>query len=188
MELEFNIDTITVLEDVTSTQDIAKALAESGGGVQSALVQARTQNAGRGRYERRWSSLEGGLYISLLLHPRKEAENILRLSVKTGEAVSKTLKQLYGIKTKIKLPNDVLAFDNGKYKKIAGILIESSSGQGGLNWLVIGVGVNLNNVLPKDLEAVSVKKIISKPVNIEEFRDNFLKNFAENYLIWQVSL
>lgn len=188
MKLDFNIDTITLLEEVTSTQDIAKTLAESGSGAQNALVQARAQNAGRGRYERRWSSSKGGLYISLLLHPHKEAQNILRLSVKTGEAVAKTLKQLYGIKTKIKLPNDVLAFHGGNYKKIAGILIESSSGQNDLNWLVIGVGVNLNNALPGKLEAISVKKIISKPVNIEEFRDNFLKNFAENYLIWQASL
>jgi BirA family biotin operon repressor/biotin-[acetyl-CoA-carboxylase] ligase len=184
MNLEFNISRVIELDKITSTQDIAKEFAETFT-EDCVLIQAKTQTNGRGRYERKWNSDPGGLYISLLLRSKKQISSTYDLSVKTGEAVAQTLKELYGIKTKIKLPNDVLAVNKTGCKKISGILIETSSKSDKLNWISVGIGVNLNNKPPKNLQAISAKEILGKSIDINEFRDEFIKIFALKYLQWQ---
>jgi len=186
MPTNFCLNRVVELDEVASTQDIAKNLAESYD-EDCVLVQAKTQTNGHGRYEREWASRAGGLYISLLLRPKKQVSSTAGLSVKTGEAVAQTLKQLYDIKTKIKLPNDVLALHGGGYKKISGVLIETSTGADNLNWLVIGIGVNINNALPQGLDAASVKQITKREQEINIFRDVLLKNFAAKYTQWQMT-
>ncbi|MDR1683856.1 MAG: biotin--[acetyl-CoA-carboxylase] ligase [Elusimicrobiota bacterium] len=183
MQFKFELNRIIELDEVTSTQDIAKELAQTleEGNV---LVQAKSQTNGRGRFERGWDAQAGGLYISLILRPDRQVKNTAALSVKTGMAVAKTLRELYGVKTKIKLPNDVLALQNGVYKKIAGVLIETSLQQESLNWLALGIGVNLNNKVCAQIKAASVKQIIKREADITEFRDALLRNFAGFYLQW----
>ena len=95
------------------------------------------------------------------------------------------LKGLYDIKTKIKLPNDVLALHNGEYKKISGILIETAYSQDNLEWLIIGIGVNLNNKVSSSLSAASVKQITGKTAEIAQFRTELLKHFSKKYLQWK---
>ena len=110
------------------------------------------------------------------------------LSVKAGRAVAQTLKNLYGIKTKIKLPNDVLAYDGKDFKKISGILIETSAGiDGHLDWIALGIGIDTNNIPSKNFPAVSLKQIIGKQVNNEELLRNFLQNFAKEYISWNIA-
>jgi len=82
----------------------------------------------------------------------------------------------------IKPPNDVMVRmrDEGrgtKYKKIAGILTESSISDNKIDWLVIGVGVNINNKIPKDLKkiAVSLKEITKKKENIKKIFNEIIK-------------
>jgi len=187
MEFNFKINRIIELEETTSTQDIAKALAETSALEDCVLVQSKTQSAGRGRYERVWDAKDGGLYMSLLLNPGKKVQNTADLSIKTGQAVALALNELYGIKTKIKLPNDVLALGGKEYKKISGILIESAYSQDSLEWLIIGIGVNLNNKTSKALNAVSVKEITGKKTDVEAFRSALLKHFADKYLQWKMN-
>ncbi len=184
MDFNFKINRIINLEKVASTQDIAKQTAEISK-EDGVLIKAKTQTAGRGRFENKWESKEGGLYFSIILRPKKNSLPLEELSLKTGQAVAKTLKEMFGIKTKIKLPNDVLAFDGESYKKISGILIESSSAAGGaLNWLVLGVGIDTNNNPSKSLPAISIKQLIKKEVDNEVLLQNFLKNFAKEYIGW----
>ncbi|MDR0646662.1 MAG: biotin--[acetyl-CoA-carboxylase] ligase [Elusimicrobiota bacterium] len=185
MDLDFTINKIIELGEVSSTQDIAKELATVSD-YDYVLICAKTQTNGRGRYERKWDSCPGGLYMSLLLRSKKQISSTSDLSVKTGQAVAQTLKELYGIKTKIKLPNDVLAVDKTGCKKISGILIETSSKSDKLNWLSVGIGVNLNNKPSKNLQAISAKEILGKAVDINEFRGEFIKIFALKYLQWQI--
>ena len=110
------------------------------------------------------------------------------LSVKAGRAVAQTLKNLYDVKTKIKLPNDVLAHDGKDFKKISGILIETSAGTDGhLDWIALGIGIDTNNTPSKNLPAVSVKQIIGKQVNNEELLQKFLQNFAKEYISWNIA-
>ena len=181
-----NIDKILKLGKITSTQTVAKDIAAIFS-KENILITAATQTQGKGQYERTWSSNPGGLYFTLLLRPKKMS-NLRDLSYQTGKALARTLETEYGLKTQIKLPNDVLALYGKTYKKIAGILIESQSTNKNLNLLLVGVGINVNNKLPEDLEATSIKQIKKSAQNIDALLENFLKNFAEEYLLWQNSI
>jgi BirA family biotin operon repressor/biotin-[acetyl-CoA-carboxylase] ligase len=183
MNFDFEINRIIRFDKISSTQDIAKNIAETAG-ENCVLIQAETQTNGRGRYSRAWHSGAGGLYVSLLLRPKNRINSTAELSVKTGEAVAQTLQD-YGVKTKIKLPNDVLAAVKGKYNKISGVLIETSSESDNIQWLAVGIGVNLNNKPSKNLQAASVKEITGREVDIKQFRDKLIENFAFKYLQWQ---
>lgn len=171
-------------DTLITTQLTAKELALHFPG-QDFCVQAKMQTGGRGRYERQWDSKVGGLYISLLLHPKTDIERMGDLSLKTGRIVAATLEKCFDIKTKIKLPNDVLALYNGEYKKISGILIETASTDAAINWIVVGIGVNLNNQINKALPATSVSKIIGNKADMEVFKQNLIAAFMAQYDMWQ---
>jgi len=180
------IDKILELGTVTSTQTLAKEIAPLFP-KENILLKAAAQTQGKGQYDRIWSSNKGGLYFTLILRPKKQA-SLSILPYQVGKALAKTLEENYGLTTQIKLPNDVLAFHNNTFKKIAGILIETQTTEDNLNLLLLGVGVNVNNVLPKDLEATSLKQIKKSAQNVDALLENFLKEFAEEYLLWQNSI
>lgn len=180
------IDKTLKLGKITSTQTLAKEIAHLFP-KENILLKASAQTNGKGQYDRVWSSNNGGLYFTLILRPQKNADLKL-LPYQVGKALAKTLEENYGLTTQIKLPNDVLAFHGNTFKKIAGILIETQTTEDNLNLLLIGVGVNVNNVLPKDLEATSLKQIKKSAQNIDALLENFLKEFAEEYLLWQNSI
>ena len=146
-----------------STNRTAKEYAVRG---EECLVLAEQQSAGRGRYNRGFVSEKGGLYMSLCLRVAKErlesfaeegkeedngtfalGERLIRYPVEAGEAVAKALGTLFDEKFEIKLPNDVLL----RGKKVVGILIEAIHHDEDI-FLVFGIGVNLENPLPKELD------------------------------------
>lgn len=187
MDFKFTVNRTVVLEETTSTQDVAKELAslckEDG-----VLIITKTQTAGRGRFERVWESKEGGLYFSLILRPHAKTMPLEQLSIKAGRAVAQTLKELYNIKSKIKLPNDVLAFDGKDYKKISGILIETSAqADGRLDWIALGIGIDTNNIPSKKLNAASVKQLTKKQIDNKELLHKFLENFSKEYVGWNIA-
>lgn len=186
-----NLDTlpgvskIVCLDEVESTQAVGRELALEGT-AEKTLVLAETQTAGKGRLGREWESAKGGLYMTLLLKPETGVKFLPHLSVLSGEAVAETITALYGIKTRIKKPNDVYAYHprRRKWLKISGILTESSSINKDASWLLLGVGVNLNN-MPKLDTAVSVKAIKGAAVTREEFLEAFFRNFWLEYSAWE---
>lgn len=130
-------------ERVTSTNDEAKALAAAGA-VPWTIVWAREQDAGRGRQGRVWASPAGNLYMSVILRPAGTAASIMQLSFAAGLAVAEGVEACASEVTRamLKWPNDVL-LDGAK---VAGILLESTSDEdGALSWLVVGIGVNVEN-------------------------------------------
>lgn len=175
------------LETVDSTQTLAKELALNGE-PDGTLVLACAQTAGRGRYDRTFSSKEGGVYFTLILRPNKHVSRNASLSVAVGRALAETLQRVFGIKTKVKLPNDVLAWVPAakQWKKICGVLIETSANTDTNQWMLVGVGVNLNNRLPPSLKqtAVSVKQLISEEVSKELFLEELLEDFWKHYAYW----
>ena len=178
------------LDRVDSTQNVAKELALNGE-PEGTMVLACMQTAGRGRYERSFDSGEGGVYFTLILRPGKPVACNASLSVRVGQSVAQTLERLFGIKTKIKLPNDVLAWDKKarKWKKICGILLEASAAESTNEWVLVGVGVNINNRLPAALQktAVSLKQLLGTPSNKELFLEELIKTFWKEYACWLVS-
>jgi BirA family biotin operon repressor/biotin-[acetyl-CoA-carboxylase] ligase len=121
---------------IGSTSDRLKALAR-GGAPEWTVVLADVQTGGRGREGRTWVSPPGGLYLSVLLRPRFEKVGLLPLAA--GVAVAEAAGAL-GVATELKWPNDVLASG----RKLAGILSEAASGPAGVEWVALGIGVNVS--------------------------------------------
>ncbi|HYM31107.1 MAG TPA: biotin--[acetyl-CoA-carboxylase] ligase [Candidatus Cybelea sp.] len=128
------------LDDVDSTNDEAKRRAEAGA-ASGTLVWTRRQSSGRGRRGRVWESPYGNCYSSLILRPRTTVAEAAQVSFVAALAVAEAVAALVpaGRKVTCKWPNDVL-IDGAK---CAGILLESRSGAAGIEWLVVGVGINV---------------------------------------------
>jgi BirA family biotin operon repressor/biotin-[acetyl-CoA-carboxylase] ligase len=120
----------------TSTQDIARQMAEEGAPEGTAVI-AGEQQSGRGRMGRSWLSPSGGLATSIVLRPSLGSVHLLPAI--TSVAVFRALASL-GVKAGIKWPNDVLISG----KKACGILIENGLKAGELSYAIVGIGINVN--------------------------------------------
>jgi BirA family biotin operon repressor/biotin-[acetyl-CoA-carboxylase] ligase len=108
------------------------------------LVVTDHQTEGRGRLGRSWSSRPGeDLTFSVLLRPATSPEEAPLLSLAAALAVTEVLELTPGLqgRTRVKWPNDVLIDD----KKVCGILLESSLEGSRLEWVVAGLGLNVNS-------------------------------------------
>lgn len=125
-------------EQVTSTMDVAREMAE-GGAMEGSVVVAEEQTSGRGRFGRKWVSAAGeGLTFSVVLYPGVWA--VSRLTIATAVVVARVLNRGYGLMPGIKWPNDVRV--NGK--KICGILVETAFQDDQVRYALIGIGININ--------------------------------------------
>jgi BirA family biotin operon repressor/biotin-[acetyl-CoA-carboxylase] ligase len=143
-------------DELPSTSDRAKELAEEGA-VHGEVVIAEIQTAGRGRRGRLWvSPPRKNVTFSVVLRPELPPARAPELTLVASVAVCDALRQA-GVRAGIKWPNDLLASD----RKIAGILTELAAEPDRVQWVVVGVGVNVNvraDEFPPELrdEATSV--------------------------------
>lgn len=134
---------IVKLDVVDSTNAEAARLVADPATPVPVWIMARRQTAGRGRHGRAWASPEGNLYATLLDRPAMAPAAAAQLSFAACLAVADLLASLApSARVGLKWPNDALL--NGR--KAAGVLLESSGRAGRLDWLAIGIGVNLENV------------------------------------------
>ncbi|MGI8649264.1 MAG: biotin--[acetyl-CoA-carboxylase] ligase [Rubrobacter sp.] len=171
---------VELLDEVTSTQVVARELAAAGA-PDGTLVLACRQAGGKGRLGRDWGSPEGGLWMSLLLRPEFAPQLAPRITQSAAVAVAKTLIE-FGILAKVKWPNDILV--DGR--KICGVLAESKMtfGEGGvrLDHAVLGIGLNVN-LDPEDLglseyQAASVRGELGRGVPLLELLSKLLPKLA----------
>jgi len=130
-------------ETVGSTNTELMALARQGA-AEGTVVLARQQTAGRGRLGRRFESPAGkGIYLSLVLRPGLPMTEAQAVTVSAAVAVCRAVKRLCGLDLGIKWVNDL--YYNGK--KVCGILTEAGADleSGQLEWLVVGIGLNLTS-------------------------------------------
>lgn len=165
------------LTETESTQTVARFLADQGA-PSGTLIWADRQSSGRGRMSRRWDSGPGGLYMSLILRPSFSHDKLPEVSIETAKAVGLALQGLAGLKVAIKPPNDVMAIHKGKARKISGILIESSGTARRLDWVIIGVGINVNNAPRAALKAASLKSLTGRSWDVENVLRAFLTQLA----------
>jgi len=126
-------------ESIDSTNEEARRMAAAGD-AGPVWITAAKQTAGRGRRGRAWETPTGNLAATLLLRPNRSPAEAVQLSFVAALAVSDTVKTFAPMsRVEVKWPNDVLA----DARKVSGILLESASGDGRLDWLAIGVGINL---------------------------------------------
>jgi BirA family biotin operon repressor/biotin-[acetyl-CoA-carboxylase] ligase len=131
---------IIYFRETDSTNVRAKYLAGDGA-PEGTVVVAEKQTQGRGRKGRFWFSPPGeGIYTSIILRPPISPNEAPKLTLMASVAVAEALLSLTKLKINIKWPNDILI--NGR--KVAGILTEISTDMDRIDYVVIGVGVNVN--------------------------------------------
>ncbi|MDE2239496.1 MAG: biotin--[acetyl-CoA-carboxylase] ligase [Rhodospirillales bacterium] len=126
--------------ELASTSDEAVRRAKAGEPAGLAVLALR-QTAGRGSRGRVWAAPEGNLNLSVLLRPTRPAAEAGLFSLISGLAVVEALEGLGASSLSLKWPNDILCAG----AKLAGILIDASPNGAGLDWLVLGIGVNLKS-------------------------------------------
>ena len=123
---------------VSSTMDVAHSLAAAGA-PPGTLVLADEQTAGRGRGGKRWQSHhEAGIWMTLIERPN-DAEALGVLAIRLGLKAAPVLERHVDAPIRLKWPNDLLV--NGR--KLAGILVETRWRDGSVDWVAIGIGVNV---------------------------------------------
>lgn len=165
----------TIFDTLPSTNDYCETREF---GEDTAII-AREQTGGKGTKGRSFSSLRGGVYLSLVRYYPCKAENSFSLMIASCMAVVNTL-ELYGVSAGVKWPNDV--FLNGK--KICGILIKNSFEGENVKKSITGIGVNVNNDIPKDLAdiAINLKSVVGE-VDIDEFYKRLIENLYADYSV-----
>jgi len=160
---------IIYLDNVDSTNNYAKKIS-SEGCLEGTVVVSEQQSSGRGRLGRDWHSERGkGIWMSVVLRPSIESERVQIITLAAAVAVVKAINYVTGIETGIKWPNDILL--DGK--KLCGILTEMSSEVERINYLILGIGINVSqskNDFPENLrEQATSLKIFSQSLNNEDF-------------------
>lgn len=134
--------TVELRDEVGSTNDLAKELAEAGA-ADGTVVLAGRQKKGRGRSGRSWySPRDRGVYLSMVFHPR-DLSHPAPLSILAGLGCAEALEAaIPGLRPMLKWPNDLMA---GK-GKFGGILAEAAWSDAAPRYLVVGVGVNVRPI------------------------------------------
>ena len=159
-----------------STNDKVKMLIKSKKISNKTILSANYQYGGRGQYNNRWySSNRKNLLCSLYIDfPAIKINNSFVINCAVSLAVLKTIKNYEKSNTVIKWPNDILSGN----KKISGILIENIINNNSISHSIIGVGINVNQLIFRNLSsATSIKKLSGKHINTDEI----LKKLIENY-------
>lgn len=140
LETEFIGRNMIVLETVGSTNEYLKSLGHKGL-AHGTVATAREQTAGKGRLGRKWvSKKDENIYFSVLLRPELSPMEVSGITPVAGLAVCKAIREFCNIDCKIKWPNDVIISN----KKLVGILTEMSAEFDAVDFIVIGIGINLD--------------------------------------------
>lgn len=172
---------IVYYSSVGSTNEVLKELAVQGA-PEGTLVIADQQTAGRGRLGRKWLAPPGAsLLLSLLFCPDLAPDQAQRLTMICSLAIADAIEGLTGLSVGLKWPNDI--FIRGK--KAGGILTESGTTGGHLNYVVVGMGLNVNlavSTLPelRDL-ATSLSQELGREVSRLELLWKTLEGIEARY-------
>lgn len=152
----WGVPRVSLLERCASSLDAAHGLGVSGV-APGAVVLAEEQTAGRGRDGRVWHSPAGGVWLAMVLRP--ERAEPAAVSIRVGLIVADVVDELVGAAVaRLKWPNDVLCDD----RKLAGVLCEGRWQGDALQWLAIGVGMNVTNTTPAPLagRAIALRELL----------------------------
>ncbi|MFO7570300.1 MAG: biotin--[acetyl-CoA-carboxylase] ligase [Smithellaceae bacterium] len=173
-------DPLYYYEAIDSTNDEAFRLGMKGSPEGTALI-AESQSAGKGRMQRVWHSPPGAnVYTSVILRPSFETARAPQISIAAGVAVAETLDTYCPGGVRLKWPNDVLIGG----KKVCGILAQMKMSGGNIDFVVVGIGINVNlrcDQFPDDIQglatslAIGAGHEISRPALINSLYENLAK-------------
>lgn len=171
---------IRYYEVLDSTNNEARRAAECGA-ENGTLIVAELQEHGKGRRGRSWETPAGtSVAMSIVLRPQIEPSHASAVTLVMGLATAKACRVFCGVDARIKWPNDIVV--DGR--KIAGILTEMSSEIDYINYLVIGVGINVNtDDFPEELKekAVSLKRLTGEKIDRAGLIAACIKEFEHYY-------
>jgi BirA family biotin operon repressor/biotin-[acetyl-CoA-carboxylase] ligase len=165
---------------IDSTNKCARTMANAGA-PEGTLVTAEFQTEGKGRLGRAWvSNPEENLTFSVVLRPGKGAESLNLLPLLVAVAVAEAIREVAGREPECKWPNDLLLGG----KKVCGILLEGVLRDERLDFVVVGIGINVNqeNFPPEIAEsATSLRLACGRVFNREELLRSVLQRFERLY-------
>ncbi|QSX07022.1 biotin--[acetyl-CoA-carboxylase] ligase [Sedimentibacter sp. zth1] len=168
-------------DNLDSTNTYAKSIADTLVGEGHAIITEKQLN-GRGRLGRQWISQNSkGIWMSLILRPELDIFEVSKVTQVAAAAVNMAFRDI-GVESKIKWPNDIIIND----KKVCGILTEMNSEINIINYIVVGIGINVNNDLDdfsseiSDI-ATSIKIESKKYIKRNELVAKIFNNFEILY-------
>jgi BirA family biotin operon repressor/biotin-[acetyl-CoA-carboxylase] ligase len=176
---------IHVFGELDSTNSEAYRMAQ-GGGEEGEVVIADRQLRGRGRLGRRWLSPPGvNLYVSIILRPPILLRNAPLITLMAAVATAKATKGISGIQPRIKWPNDLLINN----KKVAGLLNEMKGKADKVEFVVLGIGINVNmtlEMIPEEMgsTATSLREELGYDISRVEFLSALLREVEREYQVF----
>ena len=151
LHTEFLGNRIYYFDTIDTTQNFAMKIA-SKNNEDGTVIISKKQTGGRGRMKRKWKSPVGGIWMSVIIHPKFDVSHTTLVPLATSLALCISIEKILKINTKLKWPNDVTL----KGKKIAGVLVDASIVSNQIESMVLGIGINFK-IKPNEL-ASSIKK------------------------------
>jgi len=138
-------------DSTDSTQNFAMEIA-SNDKENGTVIISKKQTVGRGRMKRKWKSPTGGIWMSIIIHPKFDVSYTTLVPIATSLALCMAIEKILKIKPELKWPNDVTL----KGKKVAGVLVDTSIISNEIENMVLGIGINFK-IKPHEL-ASTIKK------------------------------
>ena len=163
---------IIKLNSINSTNIYARKIAKSIN--ENTIIISKEQTNGQGTKGKTWYSDKDSIICSFLIFPKKTKKIDINFSYDIGLSISNSLNELLNIKTYVKKPNDIY-LDN---KKVSGILVETEYYKNILNYIIIGIGINVNQTkFPIDISDIATSLLIScgKKVDKKTIIDMLIK-------------
>ncbi len=173
---------IHVFDELDSTNLEAYRMAREGG-EEGEVVVADRQLRGKGRLDRPWLSPPGvNLYVSIILRPPIAVQNAPLITLMAAVATAKAAKGISGLQPRIKWPNDLLINN----KKVAGLLNELKSKAGEVDFVILGIGINVNmtlEMIPEEMRpiATSLREELGYDISRVEFLSALLREVEGEY-------
>lgn len=146
------------------------------------LVFADIQTKGKGTHGRTWHTSQAeNIAFSFLINNNFNIEKLDGITIEIAEIIVDIFKRKYNIQIKIKKPNDLI-YNN---KKLGGILTETKILGTQVTCIVIGIGINTNQIeFPEDIKntATSIKKEFNITVDTKEFIAEFCNVFEKRFI------
>ncbi|MFH1784129.1 MAG: biotin--[acetyl-CoA-carboxylase] ligase [bacterium] len=181
---------IHYFKKIPSTNEHAKRFAAQGAS-EGTVVIAEMQTRGKGRLGKQWVSPAGGIWMSVVLRPSCSPQEAIFVTMIATLAARDAIEDLTGLKAFIKWPNDVMLKVPSRKKspsvlrKVCGVLTEMAAEVGRVNYLVVGMGLNVNNELPRFLEDIACSLCErSHEVDRLALTKSILEKFEYYYLLF----
>jgi len=179
-ELSFYAKTdfdIVFFDTIDSTNTYAKTHVDSF--TKNTIIIAKEQTLGKGRFDRRFFSKAGGIYVTFIFKETFDLTDSSHLTLFAAVAICKAIEKVCKIKPDIKWINDIFI----KGKKVCGILSEASISceEKKLKNVIIGIGLNVDNPLDPSIVniATTLSKETDKPVNKSILTSEIIKNMQK---------